>query len=51
MMGLLQRSDEGLAEVMDYGVKYAIRPNQLLHSWHSIGIGNLIQRSLCDIQS
>src|ERR1700722_1735525 len=51
VMRLLQRGDKSLTEVMDDRVEYPIRPDQLLHSWRSVSISNLIQSSLCDIKS
>ncbi len=51
VMGLLQRREEGLAQVVDDRIKCPKRPNQSLHSWRPMGIGNFIQRSLRDIQN
>ena len=50
VMGSLQRSEEGLSQVVDDRIKLPMRPNQLLHSWRPMGIGNFIQSSLSDIQ-
>ena len=50
VMGLLQRSEEALPQVVDDRIKCPKRPNQLLHSWRPMGIGNFIQVRLSDIQ-
>jgi hypothetical protein len=49
-MGLLQRREEGLPEVVNDRIKCSLRPQQFLHTWHSMSIGNVIQSSLSDIQ-
>ncbi len=49
-MGLLERSEEGLAEVMHDRVKCAMLPGQLFQPGRLMGVSNFIQSGLSDIQ-
>jgi hypothetical protein len=49
-MGVLQRIEQSLPELVDDRINDPMRPNQLLQSGRPVGISNFIQSSLSGIQ-
>ena len=51
VMGPFKRSDESLSQVVYDRIKCSKWPNQVLHSWRFMGIGDFIESSLSDMQA
>ena len=51
VMGLLQRREKSLPEMMNDRIKYPMRPNQPLHAWRFEIVSNFIQSRLSGIEN